>query len=238
MHRRLFWMLAVTGLLAGCAGGPPDAQVAAPRHHFGELLQYAAAEHVFIVHNAGGQTLRLVEVSDASPGTQSEILTREVPPGGQGQVRVVFETSGFAGERENAVIVTTNDPDQPLVELSAAGTVVVDLAVEPRVHHLDEAAAGPTVTVTTLLTNRTDHPVRLVGVELPGPDVTLPDPPFARLTPDLPLELQPGQTVSLRMAAVPPSPSEARFSREVVVHAMGARPGTFPILLLGRYEDE
>jgi len=237
MYRRLFWMLAVAGLLAGCAGGPPDAEVAAPRHHFGDLPQYATAEHVFVVHNAGGQTLRLLEVNDTSPGTQSEILTREVPPGGDGHVRVVFETSGFTGERENAVIVTTNDPDQPLVELSAAGTVVVDLAVEPRVHHLGEAA-GPTVTVTTLLTNRTDHPVRLVGVELPGPDVTLPDPPFSRLTPDLPLELQPGQTVGLRMAAVPPSPSEARFRREVVVHVTGARPGAFPILLLGRYEDE
>ncbi len=237
MNRAWIVWIASLGLLAGCSAGPPDAQVAAPRHDFGALAQRAEAEHVFVVRNSGGQVLHLTEVKDTCPCTQSEILTTDVPAGGEGRVRTVFSASWFQGELEKSILLTTDDPDQPLVELLVAATVEVDLAVEPRVHHLGDVAAGQAVSVATLLTNRTDHPVRLEGIELPGPEVTLPDPPFAQLTPDRPLELQPGQALTLRLAAVPP-PGEGTFTRKVVLTVAGARPGAFPVLLMGRYGSE
>jgi hypothetical protein len=57
--------------------------------------------------------------------------TNEIPPGGEGEIRVKFSTGKYEGEITKHVIVRTNDPSHKQVELSVTGHVQIDFKLTP-----------------------------------------------------------------------------------------------------------
>ena len=56
---------------------------------------------------------------------------KEIPPGGEGSINVSFKTKGRVGEQKKTIKVETNDPDNPILNLSIKANVTVNFAFEP-----------------------------------------------------------------------------------------------------------
>jgi hypothetical protein len=106
------------------------------RHEFGKVLEGTFPTWVFSFVNNGNQELKLTDVK-ASCGCTSPQWSREpIKPGDSGQVKVVFNSAGYAGRQfAKSVTVTTNitENGQPKQEfLFIQGDVVSKLPEIPQ----------------------------------------------------------------------------------------------------------
>ena len=60
------------------------------------------------------------------------VTTKDVPPGGVGEIKATFKSKGYQGKVKKAVTIETNDPDKRQVRLTLTGKVVADVTIEPR----------------------------------------------------------------------------------------------------------
>jgi len=60
------------------------------------------------------------------------VTTKEIPPGGVGEIKATFKSKGYQGKVKKSVTVETNDPKKRTVRLTLKGSVVPDVKVEPR----------------------------------------------------------------------------------------------------------
>jgi hypothetical protein len=60
------------------------------------------------------------------------VTTKDVPPGGAGEIKATFKSKGYNGAVKKTVTVETNDPKNRMVRLSLAGKVLAEVAVTPR----------------------------------------------------------------------------------------------------------
>jgi len=60
------------------------------------------------------------------------VTTKDVPPGGVGEIKATFKSKGYQGTVKKAITVETNDPKNRSVRLILKGSVVPDVTVEPR----------------------------------------------------------------------------------------------------------
>jgi hypothetical protein len=60
------------------------------------------------------------------------VTTKDVPPGGVGEVKATFKTKGYNGTARKSVTVETNDPKNKQVRLTLTGKVVAEVTVVPR----------------------------------------------------------------------------------------------------------
>jgi len=60
------------------------------------------------------------------------VTTKDVPPGGAGEIKATFKSKGYSGSVKKSVTVATNDPENPTVRLTLKGKVVAEVTVDPR----------------------------------------------------------------------------------------------------------
>jgi len=56
---------------------------------------------------------------------------KEIPPGGEGKIRITFKTAMKFGEKTQAVTVSSDDPENQSVQLKVMANILVSLAVTP-----------------------------------------------------------------------------------------------------------
>jgi hypothetical protein len=98
---------------------------------FGEVEEGSELEHVFRYTNEGDAPLIVDKVLSSCGCTGAVVAGTEVPPGGQGQIRATFRTSGLQGTVKKALLVTSNDPERKSVRISFKGRVVSEVMVDP-----------------------------------------------------------------------------------------------------------
>jgi hypothetical protein len=112
-------------------GDRPKLRVDEKSHDFGKVERDVEARHVFHFKNIGQRTLTLkASGTSCSKCTIAELDKPEVAPGESAEVAVVYVPGDVPSFRQMAWI-TTNDPDQPRVELSIVGTVTTRYEVVP-----------------------------------------------------------------------------------------------------------
>jgi len=85
-------------------------------------------------------------------------VTRLIPAGGEGSIRVEVKTAGYAGrEIREAVVVHTNDPRAAVVELTVSGRVEAFADIRPKTVFL-RAKAGETASAVALILPRPERP--------------------------------------------------------------------------------
>ncbi len=85
-------------------------------------------------------------------------MTRLIPAGGEGAIRVEVKTAGYAGrEIQEAVVVHTNDPRAAVVELRISGRVEAFADIRPRTLFL-RAKAGETASAVAQILPRPERP--------------------------------------------------------------------------------
>lgn len=91
---------------------------------------------------------------------------KEIPPGGEGKIDVVFKTgAGAGGKREKTVTVTTNDPDQKTINLKISTTVQIVLDLEPSRIAVGQLKKGSETIRYAALTGNDKDSVKINSVE-------------------------------------------------------------------------
>lgn len=114
------------------AAAAPRAVVPQKVHEFGAVSQGTKVEHDFVLRNEGDADLVIHNVVASCGCTASAPSSDKIAPGGEGTIKVSFDTSGFSGEKLKTVRVHTNDIDESSLVLTLRGTVEPDIIVEPR----------------------------------------------------------------------------------------------------------
>jgi hypothetical protein len=127
--RRELLLLGV-GLLLAATTAPaeeatgPRIRVEPTRFDFGRVLPGRTLRKEFRLRNLGDQALVIGRISRSCGCTGAIVEETTVEPGGSTPLRVWVETRDARGAIEERVVVRSNDPDTPLLEVVLQATVV------------------------------------------------------------------------------------------------------------------
>ena len=101
-----------------------------PSFDFGQVAEGAKLTHVFKIKNAGAGTLIIDKVSTSCGCTAAVSKNKEVPPGGEGEIEVTFDTNNRSGDNRKNIGIASNDPISA-AQLEIHANVEVLLGFEP-----------------------------------------------------------------------------------------------------------
>lgn len=181
MNRLRIWALGLSGALCVGASAQQSIPVAAPTQpgagivfatpvfDFGKAPAGEVIKHTFYFTNTGSQKLVLHSVSPACGCTAAADWTREVPPGGFGQIPIQFSTANFTGPVAKGITVASNDKAQPSTQLQIKGTVWKPIEISPGYAVMNLQPDSTDGSTTVNITNNTDGPVYFYQAEVNNP---------------------------------------------------------------------
>jgi hypothetical protein len=101
----------------------PRIRVEPESFDFGNALPGKILRKEFTIRNFGDAPLELENVSTTCGCTAALPGAKRVEPGRSTPLRVTFQTRRFSGKVERKVLVRSNDPRTPLLEVKLAATV-------------------------------------------------------------------------------------------------------------------
>jgi hypothetical protein len=196
--KRLLWLVALAlmagiivyaldasrRLKGGSGSGPvPDPHLALttgavqkpPASPVGPKIQFASQSHDF--------------------GTTATDWSRTVEPGQTGTIPIQFNSTTFSGPVGKNIMVTCNDPGEPVVTLQLSANIWRTIEVTPQFAILSVTAESPSNTTTMRITNNMPEPLTLGAPESGNPAFA------AELK-----TIQPGREFELIVRTVPPLP--------------------------------
>ncbi|HET7747554.1 MAG TPA: DUF1573 domain-containing protein [Vicinamibacteria bacterium] len=117
-------LVLLAALDGGAHGAPPRVAVEPPGFDFGRLVAGRTVTKEIVVRNHGGRPLQVESISTTCGCTVVGAYGRELAPGARTAVRISFTAPDTPGRTEKSVLVKTNDPDRPSVEVKLAAEVV------------------------------------------------------------------------------------------------------------------
>ena len=109
-----FFTLLICGAAAFAA---PVVSVDNPSFSISIQAAGAVAKHIFNVTNTGNQTLKITDILPSCTCTTVTPTEVEIAPGKSSDIKVMVDTTGFAGLTERTVALESNDPVNPEIVL-------------------------------------------------------------------------------------------------------------------------
>jgi len=111
-------------------GSAPIATFPSFAHDFGEVSRGQKVKHSFVVRNDGKVDLEVLSVAPTCGCTVAS-FDRIIPPGQEGHINALLDTTRFNGKITKGLTVKTSDPAHPLVSLQITGEVRAFVDVLP-----------------------------------------------------------------------------------------------------------
>jgi len=161
--------------------GTPDVQVSPTDVVFPETVPGEMRSEVVRVDNVGDAELKLIGLELDSESFSVSALPGPLLGIGEGFELVVDFTPWDYGEVEGVLVIETNDPDSPQVEVPLqGGTLEPALEIAPDHHDFGTLQVGQSAEAEFVVTNMGGAPAELVAsyagssaelsADLPGPD--------------------------------------------------------------------
>lgn len=106
----------------------PKIVVQIPEHDFGEIIQGEKVQHNFVVTNMGDDVLSITNVRASCGCTAALPDKNELAPGESTNIKVEFNSKGRTGKQNKLVYVTSNDKENPQLQLKISGNIVKETA--------------------------------------------------------------------------------------------------------------
>jgi hypothetical protein len=131
-------------------------------YQFGKVVAGTLVKHVFIVSNAGDQTLKISRVTPGCHCTTAGDWTHEVEPGQTGKIPIQFDSGSFRGSVTKTIMVYSNDKLAPNQSLTLRGTIWRMLEVNPQFAYINIMPDSPSNSTSVVhIVNQSDEPVTL-----------------------------------------------------------------------------
>jgi len=145
----LWWVLTSSVLPSGCSpsgpvSAPPKIVFQETTHDFGRTAQGTKVTHSYAFRNAGGLDLTIDNVRASCGCTVAAASGRVIPPGGEGSIETMLDTARDSGRKTRTITVYSNDPAQPVTNLSLAGEVDAAVAADPPALYVGHVQRGQT----------------------------------------------------------------------------------------------
>lgn len=156
---------------AGAADEPidnpaPSIEFKETVHDAGESWQGETVSHVFTFTNTGDAELAISRVRTSCGCTASNLSSDRIAPGESGEIRASFNTRGYRGRKSQPIYVSSNDPDQPTVQLRIETTVKTLAAFSPAALQFGSVTVGQgAVRETSLVFDGETFPVLEVSAQ-------------------------------------------------------------------------
>jgi len=105
------------------AAALPRIEVEPTSFDFGRVVPQRTLHRQFSIRNFGSADLDVERVSTTCGCTAALLDNKVVKPGGSAALRVSFETRNYSGKVTRSVLIKSNDPARPTVELKLEATV-------------------------------------------------------------------------------------------------------------------
>lgn len=125
--RILYFLTALSVLLAGAATAQPRLKIRSDRFELGKVPKETSVSHSFLFRSIGSDTLIIDEIKTGCGCTLAGLERNRLAPGDSMWVSVCWDTGKKRGPTGSYPYVFTNDPDSP-ARLFLTGTIVGNAA--------------------------------------------------------------------------------------------------------------
>lgn len=180
------------------------------RHDYGNVLYGDTVTAEFRFVNTGDQTLIIKNLHSTCGCTKAVEGSREIPPKGSSKILSSFDTDGLkAGRKEKSIMVSTNDPVNPVIKLTLLADVIRELAIEPPTLGKRINSDVESVSFPIRIANSSDKTYHVKGLK------TLPGELSAAINPGE-VELAPHKEVSLEVVVkLEPEPNRVFYAGKI-----------------------
>jgi len=119
---------------AGLGGAAPAPRLMCeePEFHFGErFADDPPISHTFILRNVGTTSLTIREIENRCGCTGIALSTHTVAPGSTAELRAALSLRRRPGPVRETLVVHSDDPTRPRLELAFVGVIRPDVRIEP-----------------------------------------------------------------------------------------------------------
>jgi hypothetical protein len=136
-----------------------------PVFNFGTIPQGKKVEHVFIVNNSGDMPLTIKSIRPSCGCTAANASSSVIQPWKSSEITVTFNSANFSGAIHKTIALETNDPKVPVYILTLNGSVIEEIAVNPRQINLGALKLGSTKDMIVTVDNNGKRPLTLLSVK-------------------------------------------------------------------------
>lgn len=130
VRNMLRWSIPVVVLTTAAVAQTVSVSVSQPGFDFGQVLRGAIVEHAFTIVNTSKWPARIKSIR-LSPPLLPTTVPKQIPAGGQAEIRVKLDTTALGGAYEGVVRLSFDDSKIADVELTVTGRVLLPLQVDP-----------------------------------------------------------------------------------------------------------
>ncbi len=102
-----------------------------PDYDFGTAETGGKIERVFVVKNVGTDPLVIHQVQAGCGCTTTDLVRKEIEPGGSTMLKAVLDLNGRVGKQSSAITIKSNDGNQGDLRISLIGVVTSRVTVTP-----------------------------------------------------------------------------------------------------------
>lgn len=197
----------------------------------GTLLQGEQATCLFTITNSGGEDLQIFAIEPACGCTTALLTAPLVPPGMQGGIRVVFDSSNAAGEVRKEITVNSSATAQSAIILAIRARVETEVDFEPPQVTFDGVRPGTTQRETVVLINNRSEPIEIRTLDVRPSSFHCRLPAWS--DPARPLIVESRDRVTIDVGLTPPTTLTMPLAGECLLTIQGPRKRLFNLKLLG-----
>ncbi len=183
----------------------PDLVVEPSSVAFGEIAWDGEGVAALVLSNVGDAALHLSALSLAGGSEEvawTAITSPVVPPGGSIET-VLTWTPTSGNPLDDTLLVDSDDPDEPRIEVPLSGSVPAgDLVVEPALHDFGTVMVGSTASTVVTVSNVGDGPLTITSASYAANDGDLGVADYGALA-SLPYRLAPGASTEVVVTYTP-----------------------------------
>lgn len=140
-----------------------------PMHDFGVVQDATPLVTKFKFTNKGTEKLVINAINTGCGCTAAKMPKQEFEPGESGEIEITYNPKG-AGKQQRAVNITSNDGQNPNLQLTIAAQVIPLIEARPQNIQFGQVSIGEARTVQLVVVSR-DKNMKITDVSTNGPDV-------------------------------------------------------------------
>ncbi|MDP8222380.1 MAG: DUF1573 domain-containing protein [Candidatus Lernaella stagnicola] len=207
-------------------------------HQFEKIESGTEIPAEFLLHNEGDDALVIEELKVTCDCTEVSAEPKVIPPGGEGTIFVVLDTSYRVGELDKEVVVVTNDPARPEITLHIKGTTYLPLIFKPSPLFFDSLHAGQKAFADVTLMNTGKKPITVKKLLASEPDVELAVSGKGDTTVELPHTLESGDYLWVRVTLQINNEAKGSINRQISAVADPAPVTPLILKIQGNFPSE
>ncbi len=171
-------------ILAPLAGSAQEPEVLAPKivcdepvYDFGQRANTEFVEHAYVIRNEGSLSLEIRGVRATCGCTAVKPDDNVIPPGGETKIQARLDLRGRRGMQIKSIVIQSNDPQTPNLNLQMRGTAIEGLRAQPSTLFFGRLAPdGARTRPFEVLSGRGPFQILDIRTDNPGLVVTPQDP--------------------------------------------------------------